>query len=117
MCAAPWELIADTRGVSVDEAFVAIVVAFAAGWVMRRWRAAENTARLARRGADIAGGAAWKARLWFAGAAILIWGLADAWIRSRLMPAAPLTLGAGCHPHPQGSPSSSSSRGAKACRW
>ena len=76
------DLIADTRGVSVDAAFVAIVVAFAAGWLTRRWRGAENGLRVARRGADLAGGATWRARLWFAGAVILVWGLADLWIHS-----------------------------------
>jgi hypothetical protein len=35
-------VIADTRSVRVDAAFVAIVVAFAAGWLMRRWRGSEN---------------------------------------------------------------------------
>jgi hypothetical protein len=75
------DLIADTRGVSVDAAFVAIVVAFAAGWLTRRWRGAENGLRVARRGADLAGGATWRARLWFAGAVILVWGL-DLWIHS-----------------------------------
>jgi len=43
--------------VSVDAAFVAIVVAFAAGWLTRRWRGAENGLRVARRAADAAGGA------------------------------------------------------------
>ena len=75
-------LIADTRGVTVGAAFVAIVVAFAAGWLMRRWRASENTLRLTRRAADTAGGNAWRAQLWFAGAALIIWGLADIWIHS-----------------------------------
>jgi hypothetical protein len=73
---------ADTQHVTVGAAFVAMVVAFAAGWLMRRWRASENALRLTRRAADTAGGNAWKARLWFAGAAIIIWGLADMWIHS-----------------------------------
>jgi hypothetical protein len=32
----------------MDAASVAIVVAFAAGWLMRRWRGSENTLRVAR---------------------------------------------------------------------
>ena len=76
------DLMADTQGVSLEAAFVAMVVAFAAGWLMRRWRASENTLRVARRAADAAGGNAWRARLWFAGAAIIIFGLADLWIHS-----------------------------------
>ena len=75
-------VIADTRSVTVNAAFVAIVVAFAAGWLTRRWRGAENGLRVARRAADVAGAATWRARLWFAGAAILVWGLADVWIHS-----------------------------------
>jgi len=39
---------AHTRSVSLGAAFVAIVVAFAAGWLTRRWRNAENGLRLAR---------------------------------------------------------------------
>ena len=73
---------AHTRSVSLGAAFVAIVVAFAAGWLTRRWRGAENGLRVARRAADVAGAATWRARLWFAGAVILIWGLADMWIHS-----------------------------------
>jgi UPF0716 family protein affecting phage T7 exclusion len=75
-------VIADTRNVTVDAAFVAIVVAFAAGWLMRRWRGSENALRVARAAADGAGQNAWRARLWIAGVAILIWGLAEMWIRS-----------------------------------
>ena len=75
-------VLADTRSVTVNAAFVAIVVAFAAGWLTRRWRGAENGLRVARRAADVAGAATWRARLWFAGAVILIWGLADMWIHS-----------------------------------
>lgn len=74
------KLIADTRCVTVRGAFLAIVVAFAAGWLMRRWRSSENGARLARRAADAAGKAAWKSRLWFAGAVFLVWCLAYVWI-------------------------------------
>jgi len=33
---------ADTRSVTVNAAFVAIVVAFAAGWLTRRWRSART---------------------------------------------------------------------------
>ena len=75
-------VIADTRSVSVDAAFVAIVVAFAAGWLTRRWRGSENTLRVARAAAGGAGGNAWRARLWIAGVAILVWGLAEMWIHS-----------------------------------
>jgi len=75
-------VIADTRNVTVDAAFVAIVVAFAAGWLMRRWRGSENTLKVARAAADGAGGNAWRARLWIAGIAILVWGLAEIWIHS-----------------------------------
>ena len=75
-------LTADTRGVSVDAAFVAILMAFAAGWLTRRWRGAENGLRVARYAADATGGATWRARLWFAGAVILVWGLAELWIHS-----------------------------------
>ena len=75
-------VLADTRSVTINAAFVAIVVAFAAGWLTRRWRGAENGLRVARRAADVAGAATWRARLWFAGAVILIWGLADMWIHS-----------------------------------
>ena len=73
---------AHTRSVSLGAAFVAMVVAFVAGWLTRRWRSAENGLRLARLGADNAGRATWRARLWFAGIAILVWGLADLWIHS-----------------------------------
>lgn len=76
------DLGADTRGVSLDAAFVAMVVAFAAGWLMRRWRGSEAGLKLQRARADAASSAAWRARLWFAGAVILIWGLADIWIHS-----------------------------------
>ena len=76
------DLIADTQGVSLDAAFAAIVVAFAAGWLMRRWRGAEGSLRVARLATEGAGRNAWKARLWFAGVVILIWGLADMWIQS-----------------------------------
>ena len=76
------DLITDTQGVSLDAAFAAIVVAFAAGWLMRRWRGAEGTLRVARAAGDTAGRNVWKARLWFAGVAIIIWGLADMWIKS-----------------------------------
>ena len=67
---------------TVDAAFVAIVVAFAAGWLMRRWRGAENGLRIQRERADAASAATWKARLWFAGAVILVWAVADVWIHS-----------------------------------
>jgi hypothetical protein len=73
---------ADTRSVTVGAAFVAIVVAFAAGWLTHRWRGAENGLRVARRAADTVGAATWRARLWFAGAVIIIWGLAEMWIHS-----------------------------------
>ena len=73
---------ADTRGVSLDAAFVAMVVAFAAGWLMRRWRGSENGLRVARRAADVAGAATWRSRLWFAGVVILVWGLANVWIHN-----------------------------------
>jgi hypothetical protein len=63
-------------------AFVAIVVAFTAGWLMRRWRGAENTLKIQRARADIAGSEAWKARLWFAVVVILILALAYAWLHS-----------------------------------
>jgi hypothetical protein len=66
--------------VTVGGAFLAVVVAFAAGWLMRRWRSSENGARIARRAADTAGKAAWKSRLWFAGAVFLVWCLAYVWI-------------------------------------
>jgi hypothetical protein len=79
---APRDLRADTQGVTVDAAFVALVVVFAAGWLMRRWRGAEGTLKFQRARAEEAGRNAWKARLWFAGAAILLWGLADMWIHS-----------------------------------
>ena len=75
-------VIAHTQSVTVGEAFVAIVVAFAAGWLMRRWRGSENTLRVARAGADGAGRNAWRARVWIAGVAILVWGLAEMWIHS-----------------------------------
>jgi hypothetical protein len=75
-------VIANNRSVTINAAFVAIVVAFAAGWLTRRWRGAENGLRVARRAADVAGAATWRARLWFAGAVIIIWGLADMWIHS-----------------------------------
>ena len=75
-------VIAHTQSVTVGAAFVAIVVAFAAGWLMRRWRGSENTLRVARAGADGAGRNAWRARLWIAGVAILVWGLAEIWIHS-----------------------------------
>ena len=75
-------VLADTRSVTVNAAFVAIVVAFAAGWLTRRWRSAENGLRVARLGADTAGRGAWRARLWFAGAVIAVGALADVWIRS-----------------------------------
>jgi hypothetical protein len=58
------------------------VVAFAAGWLMRRWRGAEGTLKFQRERTDAASSNAWKARLWFAGAVILLWGLALAWIHS-----------------------------------
>lgn len=67
---------------TVDAAFVAIVVAFAAGWLMRRWRGSENALRAARAATDAAGRATWRARLWFAGAAFLVLCLADVWIHS-----------------------------------
>jgi hypothetical protein len=68
--------------VSLDAAFVAMVVAFAAGWLMRRWRGAEGTLQFQRARADDAGRNAWKARLWLAGVVIIVWGLADIWIHS-----------------------------------
>ena len=65
---------------TVGGAFVAVVVAFAAGWLMRRWRSSENGARIARSAADAAGRGVWKSRLWFAGAVFLVYCLAYAWI-------------------------------------
>jgi uncharacterized protein YndB with AHSA1/START domain len=76
-------LIADTQCVTVNAAFVAVVAAFAAGWLMRRWRGSENGARVARRAADVAGQAVWRSRLWFAGAAFLVFCLAYVWIHKR----------------------------------
>jgi uncharacterized protein YndB with AHSA1/START domain len=74
------KLITDTQCVTVHAAFVAVVVAFAAGWLMRRWRGSENSVRITRRAADVASKAAWRSRLWFAGAAFLVWCLAYVWI-------------------------------------
>jgi UPF0716 family protein affecting phage T7 exclusion len=71
---------ADTQCVTVGGAFVAVVVAFTAGWLMRRWRGSENSARVARRAAGVAGQAVWKSRLWFAGAVFLVFCLAYVWI-------------------------------------
>jgi len=76
------ELVADTQGVTEGAAFVAIVVAFAVGWLMRNWRGAENTLRVARARADDSGSAAWRARRRFAGAVILVLVLVYVWIHS-----------------------------------
>jgi hypothetical protein len=76
------DLIADTQGVSLEAAFVAMVVAFAAGWLWRGWRGLVAGAKVARGRADSANAAAWRARLWFAGIVILVWGLAEMWIHN-----------------------------------
>ena len=66
----------------MEAAFVAMVVAFAAGWLMRGWRGLVAGAKVQRARAENANASAWKARLWFAGVVILVWGLADLWIQS-----------------------------------
>jgi hypothetical protein len=76
------DLIADTQGVSLDAAFVAMVVAFAAGWLWRGWRGLVAGAQANRVRYENANSAAWRARLWFAGVVILVWGLADLWIQN-----------------------------------
>ena len=76
------DLIADTRGVSLDAAFIAIVVAFAAGWMWRGWRGLVAGAKVQRARAETANANAWNARLWFAGIVIVVWGLALVWIQN-----------------------------------
>jgi hypothetical protein len=76
------DLIADTQGVSLEAAFVAMVVAFAAGWLWRGWRGLVAGAQTQRARADTANAAAWRARLWFAGIVIVMLGLADLWIHN-----------------------------------
>ncbi len=61
---------------------MAMVVAFAAGWLWRGWRGLVAGAQTNRARYENANAAAWRARLWFAGLVILVWGLADLWIQT-----------------------------------
>ena len=76
------DLISDNQGVSLDAAFVAMVVAFAAGWLWRGWRGLVAGAQTQRARAEIANANAWRARLWFAGIVVVLWGLAELWIHN-----------------------------------
>ena len=71
------------RFVTIGAAFVFGVVAFFAGWHARKWRYAESDLRSARSRLAGAMKAAWRARAWWAGAAILVWGIALMWTQGK----------------------------------